>query len=158
MIRRSITTIIDLGGKTDTSKKQSWFRCCGHHRRSFHQTKSTSTISESRKEIQHIQSFTLPPGSLANPNADYTGLSIWGSAEPLLNYLCEKYSFHTQDENDDSDGRSINNNNNSKSQLTTDPLRTKQLRILELGAGCGKLLDVGIQFTDNWRIILKCNI
>jgi predicted nicotinamide N-methyase len=83
-------------------------RCntCGY--RSFH-IKSAS-LPASKKEIQHLQSFTIPPG--ANPQSDRTGGHIWGSAAPLLRHILQESNVLVK-------GNTIN--------------------VLELGAGCGKL-------------------
>jgi predicted nicotinamide N-methyase len=83
-------------------------RCHPYARRSFQVQETAASSNE--KGIQHVQSFTLPPG--ANPQSDQTGLSIWGSAAPLLRHL---------------------QNSNVLAE------RGNSLNVLELGAGCGKL-------------------
>ena len=116
----------ELGQRNDVRSnviKKHSAQCC--RLRCSYQTKSDTQSNETtpmkRKiKIQHVQSFTLPPGS--DPNIDHTGLSVWGSAEPLLDYLCNKYFIP---------GHHMKK---AKGHTSNSPLR-----ILELGSGCGKV-------------------
>lgn len=87
---------------------------------------TSSSLLEPEQQPRILQRFTLPPGS--SSRADATGLSVWGTAKPLLKHLKEHVLPSFQE-------------------------KKLALRVLELGAGTG-VVGMGLASSEKLKVVL----